>query len=143
MTIEKSLDRLPAHMPQRKITIPSPIQIIDPESGQSVPAPQGVLDFQAFLTKLFSNPLWNESWKHGMAQQSISRALKEATAKNEPTLMVAEEDWEFLATAAKNPRTAVLIAGAGMQVISGFGYLPSVAGQIVPMQLAVINAEVV
>jgi hypothetical protein len=128
-------------MPQRKIIIPAPIQIVDPESGQQIPAPQGILDFASFLTKLFTNPLWNESWKHGLAQQSIMRSFKETSAKNEASFLLAEDDWEFLSTAAKTPRTSVLIAGAGMQVIAGFGFLPSVAGQIVPMQLAVINAE--
>lgn len=85
--------------------------------------------------------MWNESWKHGSAQLSISRAMKEAATKDEKVLIIAEEDWQFLVEAAKTPRSAVLVNGVGMQVMPGIGYLPSVAGQIVPMQLAIINAE--
>lgn len=128
-------------MPQRRIVIPAPIQLVDPGSGQPGAGPHGMLDFAGFIAKLWSNPLWNESWKHGLAQQSISRALKEAIAKNEEVLILAEEDWEFLVAAAKNPRSAMLIIDVGMQIMPGIGYLPSVAGQIVPMQLAIINAE--
>lgn len=130
-------------MPQRKITIPSPIQFLDPETDQPAQGPQSLLDFASFVSKLWANPLWNESWRHGMAQRSIASALKAAPAAGESTLLIAGEDWEFLATAAKNPRTSVLIAGMGMQIVPGIGYLPSVAGQLVPMQLAIIDAEIV
>lgn len=130
-------------MPQRRILIPAPIQIRDPDSGQPVAGPGGLLDFASFVAKLWSNPLWNESWKHGLAQQSIARALKEAIDKDEKVLVIAEEDWEFLATAAKAPRSAVLVAGIGMQIVPGIGYLPSVAGQIVAMQVAIIDAEAI
>jgi hypothetical protein len=130
-------------MPQRKIVFPEPVQIRDPDSGQALTGPEGLLDFASFLRKLFTNPLWNESWKQGMAQRSIAQAVKEAVAGKASTLLIAEEDWEFLVTAAKTPRTAVLVAGMGMQIIPGFGYLPSIAGQLVPMQLAIINAEAV
>jgi hypothetical protein len=130
-------------MPQRRIPILGPIELVDPDTGQPAQGPQAVLDFKGFLQKLFANPLWNESWKHGLAQQSISNALQMAMAKNEPCFVIADEDWEFLNAAAKHPRTTAFVVGAGLQVISGLGYHPSVAGQIVPMQLAVINAETI
>ena len=135
--------RCGAVMPQRKIVFPESVQLLDPDSGQPLAGPEGLLDFTSFLRKLFNNPLWNESWKQGMAQRSIAQAVKEAIAEKRPAVLIAEEDWEFLATAAKTPRSAVFVAGMGMQVISGFGYHPAVAGQLIPMQLAIINAEVV
>lgn len=128
-------------MPQRKIVLPEPVQIVDPDTDKPLPGPEGLLDFPNFLKKVFSNPLWNESWKHGLAQRSIAQAVKDAVSKKEPAFVIAEEDWEFLSTAVKAPRSAMLLAGVGMQVVPGFGYLPTVAGQIIPLQLAIINAE--
>lgn len=126
-------------MPQRKITFPAAVQLVDPERGQPIEGPEGTLTFENFIAKLFANPLWNESWKHGMAQQSIARALKEGVG----SIVIAEEDWDYLSAAAKNPRTVLFVAGAGMQIQPGLGYHPSIAGQVVPMQLAIINAEMV
>ena len=123
-------------MPQRKIIIPDPIDFVDPENGQLIAGAR--LDFATFVSKLWGNPLWNESWKHGMAQQSILSALKAAIAANETSFFIAGEDWDYLVTAAKTPRTIV-----NGQVVNGLGYMPNVAGQLVAMQLAIINAEAV
>jgi hypothetical protein len=129
-------------MPQRRIKIPEPIHFKDLLTGLPIPGAIGTLDFQGFLIKLFANPLWNESWKHGQAQQSITRAYQDAVSKKEGTFDIAEEDWTFLVNAAKTPKTAVFTE-AGIQVITGFLYSPTMAAQILPMQLAVINAETV
>jgi len=123
-------------MPQKKITIPPAIQLIDPNTGVPVEPPTGTLDFQTFILKLFGNPLWVESALAAVAQRSINAAL--ATADGH--LTISEEDWKFLEAAAKNPRLMVMGAG-GSQVIPGLGFHPSLAGQVVPFQLAIINAE--
>ncbi len=129
-------------MPLKKITIPAAIQLVDPSTGAMLPPPDGILTFEAFLDKLMTNPLWGEHWKAAMAQQSIRAAFK-ALPDGQHDLSISEDDWVFLDTAAKQPRMTVYLAGGGATVISGLGLHPSLAGQVVPMQLAVINAETV
>jgi len=123
-------------MPQKKITILPPIRFVDPTTGLPVEHDEGLLTFEAFMAKLNSNPLWAESWQASMAQRSIGEALKSAKTH----LVIAEEDWKFLETAAKTPRTMIIGPG-GSGVIAGLGFHPSLAGQVVPMQLAIIEAE--
>jgi hypothetical protein len=125
-------------MPQKKITIPAPIKFVDPASGTLLEAPDATLDFAAFIGKLNSNPLWAETFQAAMAQRSITAAM--ATANGH--LTISEEDWKFLETAAKNPRTMIM-SGSGSGVMPGLGFHPSLAGQVVPFQLAIINAETV
>lgn len=126
---------------QRKIKIIDPIHLTNPGTGLHETGPNSVLGFGDFLAKIYCHPMWNDSWKHGLAQRSISRAYKEAVDGGATAFIIADEDWQFLVEAAKNPRTAILIAGAGMQIVPGIGYLPNMAAQILPMQLAVIEAE--
>lgn len=123
-------------MPLRKITIPSPVQLVDPATGAPVEPPNGLLDFRTFIVKLYGNPLWAESVLAAVAQRAIDAAL--ATANGH--LTISEEDWKFLDAAAKNPRTMVMGAN-GSVVIAGLSFHPSLSGQVVPFQLAVINAE--
>ena len=125
-------------MPQRLIIIPAPIAFVDPETQIPVQGPQSKLDFAGFLAKLWTNPMWNESWQHGLAQRSIATAFKAASAAGEGSFLIAGEDWELLAMAAKTPRTV-----AAGQIVPGIGYMPAFASQVLPMQLAIINAEVV
>lgn len=94
------------------------------------------LTFCKFLERVFQNPLWNESWKHGQAQLAISQLAQQAEEKSEESFVVSEEDWAFLEKATKFPQTAM----ASGHTIPGFGYIPSIARQIVPLQLAVIEA---
>lgn len=126
-------------MPQKKIVIPPPIHLLHPETGAPVEGPEGLFDFGSFLNKLNSNPLWVESWQAGMAQRSIGAAF---TSAKEGHFVISEEDWKFLETAAKNPRMMLLGAGQSA-VIPGLGIHPSLAGQVIPFQLAIINAETV
>jgi hypothetical protein len=123
-------------MPQKKITIPAPIKFVDPASGVPLEASDATLDFTVFMAKLNSNPLWAETFQAAMAQRSITAAL--ATANGH--LTISEEDWKFLEMAAKNPKTMIM-TGSGSGVIPGLGFHPSLAGQVVPFQLAIINAE--
>lgn len=130
-------------MPQKKIVIPPPIYFKDPTTGERVDGPEGVLSFADFIRKLHSNPLWAESLQAAMAQRSINSAMEEASKVNDSAhILISEEDWKFLETAARNPRTMVFGAG-GSGTIPGLGYHPSLAGQIVAFQLAVINAETI
>jgi hypothetical protein len=130
-------------MPQKKIVIPPPISFRNPANGEPVEGPDGVLTFADFIGKLNSNPLWAETFQAAMAQRSINAAL-EASAKTTDSahLLISEEDWKFLETAAKNPRTMIFGPG-GSGVVPGLGFHPSLAGQIVPFQLSIINAETV
>jgi hypothetical protein len=125
-------------MPQKKITIPAPIQFTDPASGALIETPDGTLDFAAFIGKLQANPLWAETWQAAVAQRAINAAMKDANGH----LTISEEDWKFLETAAKQPRTMVM-SQQGSGVIPGLGFHPSLSGQVVPFQLAIINAETI
>jgi hypothetical protein len=125
-------------MPQKKITIPAPIKFVDPSSGEPLESPDATLAFAAFIAKLNSNPLWAETFQAALAQRSISAAL--ATANGH--LTISEEDWKFLETAARTPKT-MIVSPQGSGVVPGLGFHPSLAGQVVPFQLAIINAETV
>ena len=125
-------------MPQKKITILAPIKFTDPSTGAPIETPDGLLDFASFMAKLNANPLWAETWQAASAQRSINAAMKDANGH----LTISEEDWKFLETAAKQPRTMVM-SQQGSGVIPGLGFHPSLAGQVVPFQLAIINAETV
>ena len=125
-------------MPQKKIVIPPPIQFIEPSTGAVLEGDDNKLSFDGFVARLNSNPMWGESWQAGMAQRSIAQAMKTANGH----LMISEEDWKFLETAAKNPRT-MLMGPGGSGVVPGLGFHPALSGQIVPFQLAIINAETV
>jgi hypothetical protein len=125
-------------MPQKKITIPVPIQFTDPATGVAIETPDGTLDFATFIGKLQANPLWAETWQAALAQRAINAAMKDANGH----LTISEEDWKFLETAAKQPRM-MFMGPQGSGVIPGLGLHPSLSGQVVPFQLAIINAETV
>lgn len=114
-----------------KITIPRPVDILD--NGKVALT----IRFRDFLERVFMNPVWMESWKHGRAQLAITQALEQAVERGEDTFIVAEEDFKILDGAVKTP-ASVLASGA---VIKGFGYLPQYARYIVPLSNAVIDAE--
>jgi hypothetical protein len=122
---------------QRKISVPKPIRLVDPISGASSSGPEGTLTFRGFLDRAFQNPLWNESMKNGLAQLAIARAAQEAEEQGNDSFVLSEEDWQLLEQAVQHPKTAL---GTG-QVIFGFGYLPTMARQLIPMQDAVVRAE--
>ena len=125
-------------MPQKKITIPAPIKFVDPATGAVIDTPDGTFDFAAFMGKLNSNPLWAETFQAAMAQRSINAAMSTANGH----LTISEEDWKFLETAARAPKT-MIVGPNGSGVIAGLGFHPSLSGQVVPFQLAIINAETV
>ena len=125
-------------MPQKKIVIPPPIRFIEPTTGVVLDGPENCLDFPAFMSRINSNPLWSESWQAAVAQRSIGTAMGDANGH----LVISEEDWKFLETAAKNPRT-MLVGAGGSGVIAGLGFHPALSGQIVHFQLAIINAETI
>ena len=114
-----------------KITIPQPVEILD--NGKVALT----VRFQDFLERVFMNPVWMESWKHGRAQLAITQALEQAIERSEAAFVVTEEDFKILDGAVKMP-ASVLASGA---VIKGFGYLPQYARYIVPLSNAVIEAE--
>lgn len=129
-------------MPQRKILIPSSVSIIDP--GVPDGTNRITITFYDFLERVFNNPIWNESWKHGLAQKAIWESMekaKSAPVKKEGdtrSFVIAEEDWALLENACKFPKCI----GPGGVTVPGFGYIPVVARHIIPLQMAIIEAEV-
>ncbi len=124
-------------MPQKKIIIPPPIRFTNTVTGEPIALPDGELTFEAFVGKLNENPLWAESYQAALAQRSIRQAL--ATRHPDVQIVISEEDWKFLESAAKTPRTLI----PGMGVIAGLGYTPGFASQLVVFQAAIINAETI
>lgn len=116
----------------RKISIPSPVDILD-ESGKPVQA----VAFRSFLERVFTNPVWLESWKHGRAQLAITQAVDQAVERGESFFVITGEDWLILESAVKTPSSALGNGG----VIKGFGYLPQYARYIVPLTAAILDAE--
>lgn len=124
-------------MPKRRIQIPAAITLIDPDTGAASKDPHARLDFRAFLLRLFANPLWNESYRAMVAQAAILNAFDACTSSH---IELAEEDWYYLEQAAKLPRTASVTSG-GLHVVPGIGFTPAVAGQLVSLFQAVLQAE--
>lgn len=122
-------------MPKRKILIQPPVRIVDPMTSEPIEGPEGALSFRDFFRKLFSNPLWNESFAAARAQDAIIRSIEEALTKKEDGFWVSEEDWKFLETCVNTPRFY-----ANGQVLAGIGYHPAIARQILPFMTAVIDA---
>jgi hypothetical protein len=131
-------------MPKKWIEFPTPVTFYDPDTREVIKVKEtgknDVMNFGEFLKVLMANPLWNEGYKQGQAQDSILRSYDEASAKNESGMWVAEEDHAFLDTAAKNPRT-LLVSQMGPQVLNGFGRVPAMARQYLPFQDAIIRAK--
>jgi len=121
-------------VPQKRITFPAPIAVIHPLTGTKT---DQVITFRSFIEQVFQNPIWNGSYQSARAQRSISDAAQSAEEKKETTFVISEEDWKILEQAVRDPK----IAMANGEVVPGFGYQPTFARQILPMQEAVIQAE--
>jgi hypothetical protein len=134
------------HMSRRWIEFPDEVKFYDPFSkkpimvrGEDDSEKQDTLNFKSFMNALMSNPLWNEGYAQGSAQESIMSAFEEAWEK-EPGFWVADEDFKFLEICAKTPKQLIIVNGQGMEV-KGFGRHPTMARQYVPMQEAIIRAK--
>jgi len=100
---------------------------------------QAELDFKGFMNILMSNPIWNEGYAQGAAQESIMCAFEEAWGK-ETGFWVSDEDHKYLDICAKTPQQILIINGQGITV-KGFGRHPTMARQYVPMQESIIRAK--
>jgi hypothetical protein len=118
-------------MPQRKIIVPSPI-LLTGTNGEAA----GRIAFRGFLEMVFQNPIWAETYKAAVAQHAIAEAAARAEGEEKTEIVVAGEDWELLKRAVEQPRHATL-TGA---VMPGFGFMPAISRQILPMQRAIIEA---
>lgn len=122
-------------MAHRRIDIPADIEFVDNETEE--PIKDGKLSFWQFLDRVFGNPGWNESYKHGMAMAAIRKAARRARRDGDSAFLVADGDYELLKGFVENPK--YLIPGTST-LIPGFGYQPMFADQIVPFQLVIIDA---
>jgi hypothetical protein len=114
-----------------KITIPKPVDIFD--NGKVVLS----ISFHDFLERVFTNPVWMESWKSGRAQLAITQSFDQAVERGEGFFVLTEEDWKVLDGAVKTPLSARQDGG----VLKGFGYLPQYTRYVVPLSNAIIDAE--
>lgn len=120
------------------IEFPAQINLIDPITGGDLL--KGPFTMGTFLTQIWHNPIWNESFAAACAQSSIKEAYEQAVAgyedkKNALGMLLDEDIWKMLKLACEKPRFQV-----GQTIYAGIGYHPLVASQIVPFQAAVINA---
>jgi hypothetical protein len=118
-------------MPLRKVTVPPPITLTDPLTGQPVEPPNNLLTFHDFLVRLFNNPLWNDSYQNMVAQRAIADAFK----TTESAVTIAEDDWELLERAVQKPQIATPNGTA-----TGFGFQPWVAQQLLEFCDAIVKA---
>jgi len=131
-------------MPIRYIKIPEPITLRDPASGAvaTMPGANGeqapvVWDFGTILAKIMSNPKWSDSLAQMRAQAAIMEAFEAAKAAESHVLELAEEDWTKLREAVETPRTLIPETG---QVVPGFGLIPSMGRQLLPLVLPIADA---
>jgi len=133
-------------MSRRWIEFPDAVKFYDPftkkpvmEKQEDGTEKQAELDFKGFMNILMSNPIWNEGYKQGSAQDSIMSAFEEAWEKA-PGFWVSDEDFKFLEPCATNPQQVIIVGGQG-HTVKGFGRHPTMARQYVPMQESVIRAK--
>ena len=124
-----------ATMSHRRINVPDTLDLIDPET--ELPMKDGTLTFWQFLDRVFGNPGWNETYKHGMAMAAIRKAARRARRDGDSAFLVTDADFELLKGFVENPK--YLFAATGTVVI-GFGFAPGFADQILPFQLTIIDA---
>lgn len=113
-----------------------PIMVKDPETGEEK---QDTLDFKQFMDSMMSNPVWNEGYAQGSAQEAIMTDF-EAAWEKDTGFWVSDEDFKFLEPCAKNPQQVIIVGGQA-HTVKGFGRHPTMARQYVSMQEAVIRAK--
>jgi hypothetical protein len=131
-------------MPSRYITIPTPINLKDPRTGESVKGDAGVFDFETLLHKISDNPKWNTSYKLGRCMDAIWTAWETRERITEVPdlriLVLAEEDWKELEEAVQHPKQ-LLVTTTGPQIVAGFGFQPRLMRQILPVLESVVKAS--
>ena len=114
-------------MPIRYITVPSPVTLVDPMTGEALKSPTGgdaeAITFDDIIVRLMQNPMWGESYHNIKAQHEIMQAM----SKKEPVLMLGEDDWQRLKSAAEFPKPNI-------------GYNPVLVHQLLPLLSAIIDA---
>lgn len=123
-------------VPQRTITIPPPIQLVDSKTKEPLPERQALVTFEDFLERLFQNRIWNKSVKHICSQASIRNRFAEALANKATTFTIGGDDYDYLEHATKNPSIQ-----QGPIDIDGYGYAPQMTYQLLPMIDTILKAE--
>ena len=131
-------------MPNRYITIPTPVRLTDPRTGDVVEGPAGNFDFETLLHKVSDNPKWNTSYKLGRCMDAIWVAWETREQLTEvPDMQVfvlPEEDWVEFEEAIQNPKQ-LLVTATGPQIVAGFGLQPRLMRQILPVLASVVKAS--
>lgn len=145
----------------RKIIIPDTIQLYNAVTGDPIKDSTGTLTFKEFMDRIFRNPVWMQNWKAGLAMKSIRKSLKEGLERKLEVaevaagaetvdelaarrtaahryMIVADDDWAILEQCAKEPKMLIPQTGG---TIDGFAVPPEFADQILPFQLAIIDAK--
>lgn len=125
-------------MPTKFITIPDPVQFVDPRTKQTLTGPGNSLSFGDLLHKVMDNPKWGQTYKLIKAADAIMAAYDEA---DDNVMVLSEEDHKQLKEAVENPKVLVLFDSAPAQTQSGFGIHPRLSRQLIPLCDAVILAE--
>lgn len=121
-------------MPQRYITIPSPVTLTNPDD----PSDTVVVEFAEIVRKLRNHPQWIASTKHMEAAMAIRESWAEG--KDSGCMVLAEDDWSLLKEAVENPKEVVVVGGQTV-VRSGLGYTPAVTPDLLPLLNAVRKAS--
>lgn len=131
-------------MPKRYIIIPGDVMIVDPETKAPVPNADGTqqsISFQSFVQRLMHNPKWVENYANMRAQAAILEALAhKAWIGDNAVMELAEEDWIKLKDAVEHPKVEYNTAH-GRQVVSGYGFHPTLASQLLPLASSIVLAE--
>ena len=119
-------------MPTRKITVPAPVEIIEPMSRK--PTGDKVI-FADILWRLLGNPLWQESFAAMRSHATLAKKLNEVI-DGAAEFEIGEDDWALLKQAVETPRTVV-----GGQIMNGFAFNPAIVGQLVPLLTPIMEAS--
>jgi hypothetical protein len=125
------------------IRIPKPVTLFDPDTKEPLKDEKGnpqVLSFKGLLGKIFHNPMWNESFNNLRAMRDIEEACEEAYSQSKPYIKMPQETWLIIQKAVLSPKFEMMHPTAGVQIVSGFGYHPTIASQLIPLLLPIINA---
>lgn len=117
----------------RRIAVPQPITLLNPETGEVLPAPDDLpqpIPFALFIRRALRHPAWAKTLDRVRSNMAIASALGVAPAAFEqPALVISDEDWRTLCDAIKEP--------------APMNFHPAVLPQLLPFFDAVLNAELV
>jgi hypothetical protein len=119
----------------RKINIPDDVHLVNMNTGELFDSEiGGVVSFHTILRKLLNNPQWSKSYAMLRSAAAIEKAYLEA---KDGVMTLSEEDWQHLRQAVEKPEE---LSPSG-QSIAGYGFMPGISVQLLPLLDAVMNAN--